>query len=169
MEGRSDSARKVGSEGLNAMAKTADETDLWGQILAAAIVPGTVIALVGDLGAGKTRLVRAVATALGADPDSVNSPTFVLMQQYQGRLPLYHFDAYRLRDANEFADLGPEEYFASEGVCFVEWADRVAESLPADHLRIEIAATSETARLIRFEATGTRSQAVLDRIRSRNT
>ena len=104
------------------------------------------MALVGDLGAGKTRLVRAVATALGADPDAVNSPTFVLLQHYPARLPVFHFDTYRLRNAGEFADLGPEEHFAAGGVCFVEWADRVENLLPAERIEIEIEVTGETTR-----------------------
>jgi tRNA threonylcarbamoyladenosine biosynthesis protein TsaE len=137
------------------------ETDALGRGFAAAVEPGLVVALVGELGAGKTRLVRAVATALGADPLAVNSPTFVLVQRYDARLPVYHFDTYRLRDADEFADLGPEEFFAAGGVCFVEWADRVADALPDDHLRIEITATGATERLIRLTATGPRSSRVL--------
>jgi tRNA threonylcarbamoyladenosine biosynthesis protein TsaE len=144
---------------------TAAETDRLGQHLAAAIEPGVVVSLVGELGAGKTRLVRAVATALGATPESVNSPTFVLIQRYDGRMPVYHLDTYRLRDADEFAELGPEEFFNREGVCFVEWGDRVVDSLPIDLLRIEIAATAETCRLIRIEATGPQSGAVLVRLR----
>ena len=139
------------------------ETDELGGKLARALEPGLVVALVGDLGAGKTRLVRAVATALGADDNEVNSPTFVLVQSYTARLPVFHFDTYRLRDADEFSELGPEEYFEAGGVSFIEWADRVADSLPDDHLRIEMAATGPTTRLIRFEATGPKSQQVLDR------
>lgn len=140
------------------------ETEEFGRRLSEAVEPGLVVALVGDLGAGKTRLVRAVATGLGADPSTVNSPTFVLIQRYDARLPVFHFDTYRLRDADEFADLGPEEYFAAGGVCFVEWADRVADSLPRDHLRIEILATGPTERSIRVAATGPRSRRVLDRV-----
>ncbi|MBA3312325.1 MAG: tRNA (adenosine(37)-N6)-threonylcarbamoyltransferase complex ATPase subunit type 1 TsaE [Planctomycetaceae bacterium] len=149
---------------MTVLVKSVEDTDVLGGKLATAIEPGIVVALVGELGAGKTRLVRAMATALGADPHEVNSPTFILVQRYNARFPLFHFDAYRLRDADEFADLGPEEYFDSRAVCFVEWADRVADSLPVDHLRVEIAATSETARLIRFDATGPKSRAVLSRL-----
>lgn len=140
------------------------ETDEFGRRLAAAVEPGLVVALVGDLGAGKTRLVRAVATALGADPAEVNSPTFVLIQRYDARLPVFHFDTYRLRDADEFADLGPEEYFTAGGVCFVEWANRVEETLPLDHLRVDITPTGETNRSFRLAATGPLSRRVLDRL-----
>lgn len=140
------------------------ETDELGSRLAMAVEPGLVVGLVGDLGAGKTRLVRAVATVLGADPASVNSPTFVLIQRYDARMPIFHFDTYRLRDADEFADLGPEEYFSAGGVCFVEWANRVEETLPLDCLRIEITPTGETSRTFRLTATGPASRRVLGRL-----
>src|SRR5262245_64483264 len=101
-----------------------------GAALAEVLPAGTTIALTGTLGAGKTRLVQAVATALGVQPGSVTSPTFVLVNEYSGgRLPVYHFDTYRLKDDDEFIELGPEEYFESAGLTFVEWADRVAPVL----------------------------------------
>jgi tRNA threonylcarbamoyladenosine biosynthesis protein TsaE len=122
------------------------DTDRLGCALADALPPGTTVALVGTLGAGKTRLVRAVAAALGVPREATTSPTFVLVNEYQGRLPVYHFDAYRLRDEDEFLELGPEEYFASSGITFIEWADRVASCLPAERLDILCDATSETQR-----------------------
>jgi tRNA threonylcarbamoyladenosine biosynthesis protein TsaE len=124
-----------------------DETSAFGHRLAGLLFPGAVVALVGPLGAGKTSLVRAVAEGLGA-PDArlVNSPTFVLIQEYAGRLPIYHFDAYRLRSAGDFFDLGVQEYFEGDGVCLVEWADRVEQHLPSEYLRIAISITAETAR-----------------------
>src|ERR1019366_4523858 len=100
------------------------ETDAFGKRLAARLFPGAFIALIGTLGAGKTYLVRAIAEGLDiANPAVVNSPTFVLIQEYAARLPLYHFDAYRLQSEAEFADLGVHEYFQGDGVCLVEWAD----------------------------------------------
>jgi tRNA threonylcarbamoyladenosine biosynthesis protein TsaE len=137
------------------------ETDALGALLAAAVEPGLVIGLIGQLGAGKTRFVRATATALGADPTSVNSPTFVLIQEYDSRIPVYHFDTYRLRDVSAFADLGVEEYFGGDGVCFVEWADRVASVLPRDRLQVEINVIGPTARQLRVTATGPTSLRVL--------
>ncbi len=101
-------------------------TEAFGRRLGGLLFPGAVVALIGPLGAGKTHLVRAVAAGLGVpDPRVVTSPTFVLIQEYAGRLPVYHFDAYRLRGENDFSDLGAHEYFEGEGVCLVEWADRV--------------------------------------------
>src|SRR5207248_769808 len=102
-----------------------------GQRLGGVLFPGVVVALVGPLGAGKTHFVRAVAEGLGiADSRVVSSPTFVLIQEYDARLPIYHFDAYRLRNEGEFFDLGAHEYFVGNGVCFVQWVDRVVSCLP---------------------------------------
>lgn len=142
------------------------ETDRLGALLATVVEPGLVIGLVGQLGAGKTRLVRATATALGADPTSVNSPTFVLIQEYDSRIPVYHFDTYRLRDVSAFADLGVEEYFGGDGVCFVEWADRVESVLPRDRLQIEVTVVGPNARRLKITATGRYSQKVLSQLDS---
>ena len=132
-------------------------TQALGRRLAGLLFPGSVIALIGPLGAGKTHFVRAVAEGLGiADSRMVTSPTFVLIQEYPARLPIYHFDAYRLRTPAEFAELGVEEYFAGDGVCLIEWADRVASLLPPNHLRIEIVITGETSRRFNLEANGER-------------
>src|SRR5438552_5707225 len=101
-------------------------TESLGRRLGELLFPNAVVALVGPLGAGKTHLVRAVAEGLGiTNSRAVNSPTFVLIQEYQARLPVYHFDAYRLRSAAEFAELGVNEYFEGDGVSLIEWADRV--------------------------------------------
>src|SRR5215470_16970283 len=118
-----------------------------GRGLADVLPPGTVVALIGTLGAGKTRLVQAVATSLGVPNGGVTSPTFVLVNEYrQGRLPVFHFDTYRLKDDDEFLNLGPEEYFESDGLTFVEWADRVTHLLPADRIEITLDVTGDTNR-----------------------
>src|SRR6188508_1896326 len=123
------------------------QTEAFGRRLGALLFPGAVIALVGQLGAGKTHLTRAIAEGLGVqNPAAVNSPTFVLIQEYPARLPIYHFDAYRLSGPREFAELGADEYFRGDGVCVVEWADKVEVVLPADHLRIEIEIVDENRR-----------------------
>src|SRR5947209_10992670 len=138
-------------------ALTFDVADLAGTVafghrLADLLFPGAVVALVGPLGAGKTHLVRAVAEGLGvADSRVVTSPTFVLIQEYAARLPIYHFDAYRLRGAAEFVELGAHEYFAGDGVCLVEWADRVAGCLPKEYLRVTLEVTGETSRRATLE------------------
>ncbi|VAX36913.1 tRNA threonylcarbamoyladenosine biosynthesis protein TsaE [hydrothermal vent metagenome] len=145
---------------------TENKTDTIGSALAAVLQPGTVIALVGNLGAGKTRLTRAICTGMEVDARDINSPTFVLIQEYAGRLPLYHFDTYRLNDTDEFLELGADELLDGEGVCFVEWADRVADVLPKDLIRIEIEITGETSRLFHISATGPKSQRMIDQLPS---
>jgi tRNA threonylcarbamoyladenosine biosynthesis protein TsaE len=126
-----------------------------GRRLGERLFASAVVALVGPLGAGKTFLTRAIAEGLGVrNSKVVTSPTFVLIQEYQGRLPIYHFDTYRLRAPRELADLGVQEYLAGDGVCLIEWADRVADLLPADLLRITLAPASEEARTATLEATG---------------
>ena len=138
-------------------------TEAFGRRLGGLLFPGAVVALNGQLGAGKTHLTRAVAEGLGVrNPAAVASPTFGLIHEYPARLPVYHFDAYRLSGPREFAELGVDEYFAGDGVCLVEWADRVAEVLPADHLRIDIEVLGEFARRFTLTATGPGHERLLD-------
>jgi tRNA threonylcarbamoyladenosine biosynthesis protein TsaE len=98
------------------------------------------------------------------DRKDVTSPTFLLIQEYAGRLPLYHFDTYRLRDSDEFLELGADELIHGSGVCLIEWADRVADVLPRDLLRIEIETTGPTSRRFAFAGTGPRSSGLADRL-----
>jgi tRNA threonylcarbamoyladenosine biosynthesis protein TsaE len=144
------------------------DTDRLGAWLAAALPERAVVALVGTLGAGKTHLVRSIAKAAGVDARDVVSPTFVLVQQYLGdeRRAIAHFDAYRLRDDDEFQGLGPEEYFERPGWTFVEWADRVADSLPEEILRIEIEPRGATARRFELSSQAPRYGACIDKLRT---
>jgi tRNA threonylcarbamoyladenosine biosynthesis protein TsaE len=141
-------------------------TEALGRRLGELLFPGAVVALVGPLGAGKTQLVRAIAEGLGI-PDSrvVSSPTFVLIQEYVARLPIYHFDAYRLRSEAEFFDLGGHEYFDSGGVCLIEWADRVPGCLPREHLLIQLDVTGEDSRQARIEGRGKRYNEIVISLR----
>jgi tRNA threonylcarbamoyladenosine biosynthesis protein TsaE len=137
----------------------------FGRRLGELLFPGSVVALIGPLGAGKTYLVRAIAEGLGiVDSRVVSSPTFVLIQEYLARLPIYHFDVYRLRSEAEFQDLGAHEYFAGDGVCLIEWADRVPGSLPAEHLRIELSVTGESSRRAQLTAAGYRYEELVNRL-----
>lgn len=136
------------------------ETEALGKALAEVAAAGTVVGLVGPLGAGKTRLSRGVAEALGVDPAAIASPTFVLIHEYEGDLPVYHFDAYRLPSPAAFEDLGPADYWSAGGVCLVEWADLVVDSLPPDAWWIRVEPRGGSRRSIRVEAPGD----VLDRL-----
>ncbi len=143
------------------------QTEQLGSLLAGELAAGMVVGLVGPLGAGKTRLVKALAAALGVDRDDVSSPTFVLIQEYPARIPLFHFDAYRLRDVEEFLELGAEELMASDGVCLIEWADRVTDVLPPDTLWIEIRLVSPTSREWEFRADDPQTERVIARLREK--
>jgi tRNA threonylcarbamoyladenosine biosynthesis protein TsaE len=119
--------------------RSAEETEALGESLARELGPGDVLALYGDLGAGKTCLVRGLARGLGA-AGAVTSPTFTLVHEYPGPLPLYHLDLYRLGSAAELEDLGVEEYLFGAGVAAVEWAEKAGPLLPRRHwdVRFEI-------------------------------
>jgi tRNA threonylcarbamoyladenosine biosynthesis protein TsaE len=132
------------------------ETEALGAALGQLLLPGDVLALVGDLGAGKTCLARGVARGLGID-EPVTSPTFILVAQYSSAagFPLYHADCYRFEQATtEAMDIGLDELLLDDGVAIVEWAERIEALLPADHLRITIEVIDDTRRRLIFEAHG---------------
>ncbi|MDD6707088.1 MAG: tRNA (adenosine(37)-N6)-threonylcarbamoyltransferase complex ATPase subunit type 1 TsaE [Eubacterium pyruvativorans] len=109
-----------------------EDTKAFGRKLAEELEAGDILALIGDLGTGKTTLTKSVAAGLGVTED-ITSPTFNIVNEYHsGRLPLYHFDVYRLESGVDLFEIGGEEYFDAGGVCIIEWADLVAEALPDD-------------------------------------
>lgn len=115
---------------------SAADTFAYGKALGEKAAPGEVYTLIGDLGVGKTVFTQGFAAGLGIT-ESVCSPTFTMLQSYEeGRLPLYHFDVYRIGDVSEMDEIGYEDCFYGEGVCLIEWADLVAEILPEDCIRI---------------------------------
>ena len=116
-----------------------EETLALGETIGKNARPGQVYALLGNLGVGKTVFIKGVAKGLGIT-EPVNSPTFTIVQVYEdGRLPFYHFDVYRIADIEEMDEIGYEEYFFGDGVCFVEWANLIEEIMPKDTVRITIA------------------------------
>lgn len=136
-------------------------TDRIGAALAAALPPGTTVALLGTLGAGKTRLVQAIAAASGVSRADVVSPTFVLCQQYVGSSTINHLDAYRIRDEDELRELGFEELLMTRAITIIEWADRVASALPDDYLQVEITVTGPTSRQFVVRAIGEQYDSVI--------
>lgn len=114
------------------------ETEKLGEKIGQAAKPGMVVALIGDLGTGKTTLTKSIARGLGVT-ETVTSPTFNIIREYKtGRIPLYHFDVYRIADPEEMFELGYEEYFYGDGICVVEWADIIEELLPENAIVIHI-------------------------------
>jgi len=135
-----------------------------GAALAEHLPAGSVVALLGTLGAGKTRLVQAIAEGCGIERRDVVSPTFVLIHEYPGDRMIYHIDAYRLKDEDEFLELGPEENFESDGITLIEWADRVEDCLPRDRLEIRIQVTGAETREFELIARGSKYEPALDRL-----
>lgn len=123
------------------------KTELLGNIIGRIVDPGGIITLEGPLGSGKTALTQAIARGLGVDPRIyVTSPTFSLLQEYQGRMPLYHFDLYRLAGEEDIEGLGFAEYVYSNGLTVIEWPERLGSLMPAERLEVRLVITSESSR-----------------------
>ena len=146
------------------ISRSADETLLLGERIGRAALPGDVVALFGGLGAGKTVLAKGILRGLGGHPDDAASPTFTLLREYQARLTLHHFDAYRLHEPRELLEIGAEEALYGDGLCVIEWAERVLEALPPDRLEVRLEVVGKARRRVRLSAAGPRSEALLARI-----
>ncbi len=123
---------------------------------------GDVLALTGDLGVGKTLLTRGIAQGLGIPSEQVNSPTFSLIQAYEGKIPVIHVDLYRLENPAAITQIGLEDYFTNKHIVIIEWADRFMQAFPPDYLKIHLEhGHSETTRDITIHATGPRGLAIV--------
>ena len=130
------------------------ETQAIGQNIGETLKNGDVVALIGDLGAGKTCLTQGIARGVGiASHEVVNSPSYTLINEYAGNIPIYHIDLYRLEHHGEIVDLGLEEFLEESSICIIEWADRMAELLPANHIQITMTWTGESTRRIELQRT----------------
>ncbi len=135
------------------------ETSGFGKRLGKLLLPGDFVALVGELGAGKTQFVKGVATGLKiSSSDLITSPTYALLNIHKGRIPLYHFDLYRLNDVEDVAELGFEEYFSGDGASIVEWAERLGNLLPQENIVIQFKVDDAERRILRFLPTGPRAR-----------
>jgi tRNA threonylcarbamoyladenosine biosynthesis protein TsaE len=141
-----------------------EETQQLGRYLGELARPGDIYLLIGNLGAGKTCLTQGIAWGLGST-DYALSPTFVLMRELIGRLPLYHIDLYRLDQIEEISDLGLDDYLFGQGLCVIEWAEKGISVLPADHLTIKIDYLSDTERRFEFDACGKTYEKLLTRLK----
>ncbi len=145
-----------------------EETERLGWTIGSLLQPGSFLALRGDLGGGKTCLTRGV-TALLAPQSAhlVASPTYAIMNCYPGAIPVYHFDFYRLTGDDDIAELGFEEFFYGDGVCVVEWSERLVELMPDDVLTLMFEYAGDDRRLITITGSGQKSDNVLDRLAKR--
>jgi tRNA threonylcarbamoyladenosine biosynthesis protein TsaE len=156
-------------ESLRLNSSSPEQTQLLGEKLGQLAQKADVVLLTGELGAGKTCLVQGIARGLGVK-EYAFSPSFVILREYHGRLPLYHIDFYRLDDIEEIAGLGLEEYFYGDGVCVVEWADKGLEVLPRDNLLIDMryVSTSRTTRSLCLKPRGPRYGQLVKQFRRRD-
>jgi tRNA threonylcarbamoyladenosine biosynthesis protein TsaE len=155
---------------LEVTSRSTDETLILGRRLGERLGAGDVVALSGPLGSGKTWLTKGIALGLGvADSRGVRSPTFVLVSEYAGRVRLYHVDAYRLGGGRDLETLGSDEFMFAGGVTVVEWADRVKEALPKEHLWVECRHAGESERVYRFSPRGARYAEVVRKLRPMGT
>ena len=129
-----------------------EETQTIGRQIGETLKAGDVVALVGDLGAGKTCLTQGIARGIGiASQEVVNSPSYTLINEYAGEIPIYHIDLYRLERRADIIDLGLEEYLEGKGICIIEWADRMANLLPANYIQIMLKWVDESTRTIEIQ------------------
>ena len=123
----------------NFKTESPEETQALGEQIGKTLKQGDVIALIGDLGTGKTCLTQGIARGVGISSDEVvNSPSYILINEYNGKIPIYHIDLYRLEDSAEIAELGLSEYIEGDGICIIEWAERMADALPDTAIKIHI-------------------------------
>ena len=151
---------------MNLITRSPEETQKLGTHIGELALPGDIFLLVGELGTGKTCLTQGIAWGLGIKEYAV-SPSFVLVRELYGRLPLYHIDLYRLDHIEEITELGLDDYLYGKGVCVVEWAEKGQDMLPAEHLLIEISYLSDTERRFQLKPSGQRYQEIINQLEIR--
>ncbi|MBF0620669.1 MAG: tRNA (adenosine(37)-N6)-threonylcarbamoyltransferase complex ATPase subunit type 1 TsaE [Magnetococcales bacterium] len=158
--------------GIGTLSRSEQDTIVFAKTFARFLLDGATVVLDGDLGAGKTVFARGIVHGLGVQTDYVTSPTFTLMNPYeQGRLPVYHFDLYRLGDPDELDAIGAEEFLDGSGVALVEWAERGEDRIPEDRLTVSLSHHDDdpTIRTIALTANGSLSRKILDAFLKHNT
>ena len=133
------------------------ETEAFGEYLGEILEPGDIVTLSGELGAGKSRLAQGIAYGLGVERSTpITSPTYTILNEYQGRILLHHFDFYRFQPGEDLRDLGFEEHFADDGICLVEWPERLTDEFASGQLKIALTVTGESRREITITPYGSR-------------
>jgi len=157
----------VKARSISYMSPSVEKTMWLGRQLGALVAEGDVIALIGDLGGGKTWFTKGIALGLGIDADSIVSPTFTLVNEYHGTHHLYHIDLYRLTTRSDIVALGLEEYLPGSGIAVIEWADRWPDELPEETIHVELSIVDEHTRELTFSGSHFRAIEVLRRLKQR--
>ena len=142
-----------------------EETKSLGKKIGKLLKQGNVVALIGNLGAGKTVIAKGLCSGLGVKEDYITSPTYTIINQYDGRIPVYHIDLYRLKNSKELYNLGWDEYIYGHGACIIEWADRAAEMLSEEYLTVNLEVMGKDKRKITLQAKGDSYKSLLERVR----
>ncbi len=152
---------------MKLLSKSIKETFGIGEKIAKNLGKGDIVCLFGDLGSGKTVITKGIAAGLGIKKNKVVSPTFVLIRQHRTKnnMPFYHFDLYRLRDCQDVAGLGYEEFFYGGGISIIEWADRLKQFMPQECLKIKLSVKGKTSRLVEISYRGNRGRRLMEDIR----
>jgi tRNA threonylcarbamoyladenosine biosynthesis protein TsaE len=155
------------SSSFTVLSRSAAQTRSWGKKLGRLVTSGEIIGLIGELGSGKTCFVRGVAEGLDVGEEAwIRSPTFTLINEYHGRLPIYHIDLYRLGNQRDMEELGLREYFFSDGVCLIEWFDHLPAGEVEEYLNIEFEHGKGNKRKLTFAAHGARYEEIVEKLRS---
>lgn len=142
-----------------------EETEKFGIRLGELLKSGDILCLNGDLGAGKTTMTKSIGIGLGVE-EYITSPTFALINEYRGRVPVYHFDVYRLDNVDELYDLGFDEYFYGKGVCIIEWAEKIEKMIPKDRIVINIKkGNTENERVLHISGFGKRYEELIKELK----
>ena len=142
------------------MTENPEETIRFAARLGKLMKKGDIVCFFGDLGSGKTTFIKGIAQGLNINPSEVNSPTFVLMNNYRGKLPVFHFDLYRLENINEISAIGYDEFIYDDGVSVIEWADRLNDHLPEEYLKVELKHKELNKRIIVISSVGKRYEKI---------
>ena len=150
---------------FSVITSSTEQTEKLGRIVGALLEPGDLICLYGDLGAGKTHFSFGIAQGLEVREQYVTSPTFTFVNEYEGRIPFYHIDLYRLQEPSQLEGIGFEEYIDSDGATVIEWAERAEDELPSEALNVYLSHVSDTGREIGFFAAGARYEKLLQDVK----
>jgi len=149
---------------MTRLSKDTAETIQYGEELSRLLKKGDIVCLFGELGSGKTTFVKGLAKGLRVSPNKVHSPTFVLMNAYEGKIPLFHFDFYRIEKSSELSSIGYDEFLYDEGIAVVEWAEHFGALMPKEYLKIRFQHKGENKREIKISAHGKKYRPLLEKL-----